>query len=114
MQLGSVGVWLGGYGFPAVDDRANAVEIERLGYSALWFGEAPGGKDAFVRAATLLAATESLVIGTGIASIWGRDPLDTGRRSAPSPRHSRADSSPGWASAIHRPSRRAASSTSSR
>lgn len=68
---------MGGYGFAATDDRANAVEIERLGYSALWFGEAPGGKDAFVRAATLLAATDSLVIGTGIASIWGRDPLTT-------------------------------------
>lgn len=72
-----MGVWLGGYGFPAADDRSNAIEIERLGYSALWFGEAPGGKEAFTRAATLLAATESLVIATGIASIWGRDPLAT-------------------------------------
>ena len=77
MQLGRVGVWLGGYGFPADDDRANVHELERLGYSALWFGEAPGGKEAFTRAATLLAATESLVIATGIASIWGRDPLNT-------------------------------------
>lgn len=77
MQLGRVGVWLGGYGFAAIDDRGNATEIERLGYSAFWFGEAPGGKEAFTRAATLLAATESLMIGTGIASIWGRDPLNT-------------------------------------
>ena len=72
-----VGVWLGGYGFPAEDDRANARELERLGYGALWFGEAPGGKEAFTRAATLLGATETLVIATGIASIWGRDPLNT-------------------------------------
>jgi len=77
MQLGRVGAWLGGYGFPADDDRANARELERLGYGALWFGEAPGGKEAFTRAATLLGATESLVIATGIASIWGRDPLNT-------------------------------------
>jgi len=77
MHLGPVGVWLGGYGFAADDDRSNARELERLGYAALWFGEAPGGKEAFVRATTLLAATESLVIGTGIASIWGRDPLNT-------------------------------------
>jgi probable F420-dependent oxidoreductase len=77
MQLGPVGVWLGGYGFPAVDDRRNARELEQLDYAALWFGEAPGGKEAFTRAATLLAATDSLVIGTGIASIWGRDPLNT-------------------------------------
>jgi probable F420-dependent oxidoreductase len=77
MLRGRVGVWLGGYGFPADDDRVNARELEQLGYAALWFGEAPGGKEAFTRAATLLAATESLVIATGIASIWGRDPLNT-------------------------------------
>lgn len=77
MQLGSVGVWLGGYGFPADDDRAMARAIEQLGFSALWFGEAPGGKEAFSRAAMLLAATDTLVVATGIASIWGRDPLNT-------------------------------------
>ena len=77
MQLGRVGAWLGGYGFPADEDRANARELERLGYGALWFGEAPGGKEAFTRAVTLLGATESLAIATGIASIWGRDPLNT-------------------------------------
>lgn len=77
MQIGPVGVWLGGYGFAADDDRANVRELERLGYAAFWFGEAPGGKEAFVRATTLLAATESIVIATGIASIWGRDPLNT-------------------------------------
>jgi probable F420-dependent oxidoreductase len=77
MRLGSVGVWLGGYGFPASDDRALARSVEELGYSALWFGEAPGGKEAFTRAATLLAATDQLVIATGIASVWGRDPLNT-------------------------------------
>ena len=76
MELGTVGVWLGGYGFPASDDRALARSIEELGYGALWFGEAPGGKEAFTRAATLLAATERLVIATGIASVWGRDPLN--------------------------------------
>lgn len=77
MRLGPVGVWMGGYGFAATEDRANAVAVEALGYSALWFGEAPGGKEAFTRAATLLAATDSLVVATGIASIWGRDPLNT-------------------------------------
>lgn len=77
MRLGPVGVWLGGYGFAADDDRSNAQQIEQLGYSALWFGEAPGGKEAFTRAATLLGATDSLVVATGIASIWGRDPLNT-------------------------------------
>lgn len=78
MRLGKVGVWQGGYGPRAGADRAFAAEVEELGYAALWFGEAPGGKEAFTRAAVLLAATSTLTIGTGIASIWGRDPLNTG------------------------------------
>jgi probable F420-dependent oxidoreductase len=76
MQLGRVGVWLGGYGPTAAVDRAVVAELEHLGYSALWFGEAPGGKEAFSRAATLLAASTTIAIGTGIASVWGRDPLN--------------------------------------
>jgi len=54
-----------------------AAELESLGYGALWFGEAPGGKEAFTRAVTLLSASSRIVIATGIASIWGRDPLLT-------------------------------------
>lgn len=77
MDIGKVGVWQGGYGPPADVDRAFAVEVEELGFGALWFGEAPGGKEAFTRAATLLAATSTLAVGTGIASIWGRDALTT-------------------------------------
>src|SRR5262245_54775391 len=78
MQLGRVGVWQGGYGPPAAADRAFAMEVETLGFGALWFGEAPGGKEAFTRATTLLAATSTLKICTGIATVWGRDPLTTG------------------------------------
>jgi probable F420-dependent oxidoreductase len=52
-------------------------ELEALGYAAFWFGEAPGGKEAFTRAATLLSASTDIVVGTGIASLWGRDPLNT-------------------------------------
>jgi probable F420-dependent oxidoreductase len=77
VQLGRVGVWQGGFGLPAAADRTTIAELESLGYAAFWFGEAPGGKEAFTRAATLLAASSSIVVGTGIASIWGRDPLNT-------------------------------------
>lgn len=76
MQLGRVGVWQGGYGPTAAADRAMISELEALGYGAFWFGEAPGGKEAFTRAATLLAASTNIVVGTGIASVWGRDPLN--------------------------------------
>lgn len=77
MRLGPVGTWFGGYGFAASADRQLARDVADMGYAALWFGEAPGGKEAFTRAATLLAATDSLVIATGVASVWGRDPLNT-------------------------------------
>jgi alkanesulfonate monooxygenase SsuD/methylene tetrahydromethanopterin reductase-like flavin-dependent oxidoreductase (luciferase family) len=68
-----VGVWIGGYGPPANVDLDVVGEIEALGFGAFWFGEAPGGREPFVRAATLLAGTERIVIATGIASIWARD-----------------------------------------
>ncbi len=77
MGLRGVGVWQGGYGPPFDDDRAMAREVEALGYTAFWFGEAPGGKEAFARAATLLGVTSTIVVATGIASVWGRDPLTT-------------------------------------
>ena len=77
MRLGRVGVWQGGYGPTAADDREMIAELESLGYASFWFGEAPGGKEAFTRAATLLAASSTIVVGTGIASVWGRDPLNT-------------------------------------
>jgi probable F420-dependent oxidoreductase len=50
----------------------HARELETLGYGSLWFGEAYG-REAFTNAGLLLAATERLVIGTGIANVYGRD-----------------------------------------
>ena len=72
-RLGRVGVWIGGYGPPANVDLDIVGEIEALGFGAFWFGEAPGGREPFVRATTLLAGTERIVVATGIASIWARD-----------------------------------------
>ena len=94
---------------PPTTTGATPAEIEQLGYAALWFGEAPGGKEAFTRAATLLAATDSLVVATGIASIWGRDPLNTASAIRTVGEAFPGDSSPGSASAIRRRSRPAAS-----
>ncbi len=50
----------------------HAAELEALGYGSLWFGEAYG-REAFTNAGLLLGATERLVVGTGIANIYGRD-----------------------------------------
>ena len=73
-RLGPVGVWMTLLGLrSAADEGAAAAEIERLGYPALWFGETPVNKEAFVHAGILLAATERIAVATGIASIYARD-----------------------------------------
>src|SRR5574338_427331 len=74
--LGRVGAWsfdverLG-----ANDARAYARDLEALGIRALWIPESLGSKEIFAHAGLLLAATERLVIATGIANIWARDPV---------------------------------------
>ena len=54
--------------------RDAAREVEGLGYRALWTGEAIG-REVLTAAQLLLAATDSLVVATGIANIWARDAL---------------------------------------
>jgi probable F420-dependent oxidoreductase len=73
---GRFGVWLTLLGTrPAAEARAAAAEIEALGYGSLWIGESTTNKDAFVNSAILLAATERIVVGTGIANLYLRDPF---------------------------------------
>jgi probable F420-dependent oxidoreductase len=45
-----------------------------MGYGSLFYGEAYG-KETLTQAGALLAATERLVVGTGIANIHARDPI---------------------------------------
>jgi probable F420-dependent oxidoreductase len=60
---------------PPIDQQRDAVRrLERVGYRAAWTNETVGGKDALVQLAVLLAATERMVFGTGIANIWARSP----------------------------------------
>ena len=75
--LGPVGVFLpfSGTSAPSADLQREAVRrLEHAGYRAAWTNEAVGGKDALVQVAVLLAATERLAFGTGIANIWARAP----------------------------------------
>jgi probable F420-dependent oxidoreductase len=74
-RLGPVGVWLGALGQASIDqERAAARRIEELGYGSLWCGEIVGAKEAFAHQSILLAATERIFTGTGIANIWARHP----------------------------------------
>ena len=74
-RLGSVGVWLGALmGVPAEVERPVARRIEELGFGSLFVGERIGGKEAMAHQAVLLAATDHIVVGTGIANVWSRHP----------------------------------------
>ena len=54
--------------------REVAAEIEKLGFGTLWYGEAIG-REAFAQAGIFLAATSRMVVASGIANIWARDPM---------------------------------------
>lgn len=74
-RLGRVGVWSGQFDFsPAPVVRDAAREVQELGYGALWTGEAVG-REVLTAAHLMLAATDTLVVATGIANIWARDAL---------------------------------------
>ncbi|MET0451526.1 MAG: LLM class F420-dependent oxidoreductase [Mycobacterium sp.] len=62
-NLGRFGVWT----FGAVSPE-QAVEIEKLGYGAVWVGGSPAGDLAFVE--PILDATDTLQLATGIVNVW--------------------------------------------
>ena len=74
MNLGRLGVWTFLDGLSAEDAARVARRIEALGYSALWIPEAVG-RDPFAFLGYLAARTERLVLATGIANIYARDPM---------------------------------------
>lgn len=74
--LGRVGVWTFALDRLPVERAREAVaEIEDLGFPALWIPEGLGSKEALSHAALLLGAGRRIVVATGIASIWARDPV---------------------------------------
>lgn len=73
MELGKLGVWYFLDGMPAAEAAQAAQRIEKLGYSALWIPETVG-RHPLVHAGWLLAHTKKLVIATGIANIYHREP----------------------------------------
>lgn len=75
-RLGPVGVWTFALD-PQPVPRAREVvaELEALGFPALWIPEGRGSKEALSHAALLLEAGRRIVVATGIASIWARDPV---------------------------------------
>jgi len=75
MDLGRVGIWTFTLDLqPVARAREVAAELEELGYGAIWIPDAIG-RDPLVHAALLLGGTNRIAVGTGIAQIYGRDPM---------------------------------------
>jgi probable F420-dependent oxidoreductase len=69
-----IGVWWTSDTWSMPDAQQVARDIEAMGYGSLFYGEAYG-KETLTQAGAYLAATERLVVGTGIANIHARDPI---------------------------------------
>jgi probable F420-dependent oxidoreductase len=69
-NLGRYGVWTMG---PIRPEQA--VEIEKLGYGAVWVGGSPAAELSFVE--PILEKTETLQVATGIVNIWSAQPGPT-------------------------------------
>jgi probable F420-dependent oxidoreductase len=77
MKLGPIGIWTAQFDYqPGTKAREAAVELEQLGFGAIWFPES-AGRESLTHAALLLGATSRIVIATGIANIYARDPVTT-------------------------------------
>ena len=74
MKLGKLGVWVSMDSMTAASAAAFARQVEERGYAALWIPESRG-RNALVHSAWLLANTQRLIVATGIANIYARDPM---------------------------------------
>ncbi len=70
---GTVGIWTTTHeSLPPARSGDIALELEALGFSALWIPEA-WGRESLTNSSLLLSATSTLTIATGIANIYARD-----------------------------------------
>lgn len=75
-QLGRVGLWSMEMRFgDKAEIRDAAIELDELGFGALWI---PGGVDSGVLedVGALLSATDRMAVATGILNIWKHEPND--------------------------------------
>jgi probable F420-dependent oxidoreductase len=76
MDITSTGVWAATDNLTAAEAAAFAQRVEAWGYGALWIPEAVG-REVFSASAWLLARTRTLIVASGIANIYARDPIST-------------------------------------
>jgi len=74
MELGRLGVWTWLDDMSGPEAAEFAQRLEQQGYSALWVPEAVG-REPFSLLGYLAGQTERLILATGIANIYARDPM---------------------------------------
>lgn len=74
MDIGKISVFTFMDGMSAAESADFVRKIERLGYRMIWYPEA-WGREPFAHAGYLMAKTDSLILASGIANIWVRDPM---------------------------------------
>ncbi len=75
-RMGRVGVWSFALQRLAASDEGTAArDYQGVGFPSLWIPESLGSKDVFAHAAILLGSTDRIVLATGIANIYARDPI---------------------------------------
>lgn len=74
MQIDKLGVWAAIDGLSATRAASFAQRVEAWGYAALWIPEAVG-REVLSASAWLLASTRTLIVASGIANIYARDPV---------------------------------------
>ena len=73
--IGRIGIWTGQLDSqPSTRAREAVRALEALGYGAVWFPESLG-REALTNAGVLLAGSGRIVVATGIANIYARDPM---------------------------------------
>jgi probable F420-dependent oxidoreductase len=78
MQLSKLGIWTTYHHIGEENAGEAARLVEQLGYGTFWLGGSP--RLSSVR--PLLAATERLVVGTGIVNVWQHEPAELAREHA--------------------------------
>ena len=79
-RLGKLGIWMPPMAALGLDPAEYGTRISDAGFGSVWF---PGVNDAasLDKVEQVLAGTRTLLVGTGIASVWHWDPADLAARA---------------------------------
>jgi probable F420-dependent oxidoreductase len=79
-RLGKLGIWMPPMAALGLDPAEYGTRIEDAGFRSVWFPgiNDPASLDALEQ---VLAGTRTLLVGTGIASVWHWDPADLAARA---------------------------------